>query len=189
MIGIYKIKNNVNNKIYIGRSIRIKKRWKEHIYLSTKKNTPHYNKILYKALRKYGLNNFSFTVLIECKKEDLLYYETYYYNVLNPEYNCLPPKEVYSNNLGTNLSMACKKAWLNKNQDMKNKAISNLNKYKGNRKIKRPIKAFNFKSKQYLSTFNSIWEAAQILMLHRSSISRVLKGEQKSTGEYYFEYV
>ena len=33
MIGIYKITNKVNNKIYIGQSINIEKRIKEHLYI------------------------------------------------------------------------------------------------------------------------------------------------------------
>ena len=31
MIGIYKIENKVNGKVYIGQSIDIEKRWKNHI--------------------------------------------------------------------------------------------------------------------------------------------------------------
>lgn len=30
MIGVYKITNNINGKVYIGQSININKRWKEH---------------------------------------------------------------------------------------------------------------------------------------------------------------
>ena len=30
MIGIYKITNNINNNCYIGQSIHIEERWKEH---------------------------------------------------------------------------------------------------------------------------------------------------------------
>ena len=36
MIGIYKIVNILNNKIYIGKSSDIEKRWKEHIRHSKK---------------------------------------------------------------------------------------------------------------------------------------------------------
>ena len=34
-IGIYKIENKINKKIYVGQSINIEKRWKEHKYLLT----------------------------------------------------------------------------------------------------------------------------------------------------------
>ena len=31
MIGIYKIQNKLNGKIYVGQSVDIERRWKEHI--------------------------------------------------------------------------------------------------------------------------------------------------------------
>lgn len=65
MIGIYIIKNNINNKVYIGQSVDIKTRWRQH--RCAKENYPLYN-----AFKKYGLNNFTFEVLLECSKEELL---------------------------------------------------------------------------------------------------------------------
>lgn len=66
MIGIYKIENKINGKVYIGQSIAIKTRWQQHKYeaKSNKSNAP-----LYLALRKYGIENFSFEVLEECSQE------------------------------------------------------------------------------------------------------------------------
>jgi group I intron endonuclease len=64
MIGIYKITNRKNGKIYIGQSINIKKRFQEH--KNCKENRP-----LYKAFKKYGINNFDFEVICECEKKDL----------------------------------------------------------------------------------------------------------------------
>ena len=52
--GIYKITNLVNEKVYIGQAQDIEKRWREH-KCSSKSN----NQILYRAIRKYGLENFS----------------------------------------------------------------------------------------------------------------------------------
>ena len=46
MIGIYKIENKVNGKVYIGQSIDIEKRWKEHI--SCLNNRTHHNDYLQK---------------------------------------------------------------------------------------------------------------------------------------------
>lgn len=57
-IGIYKIENLLNNKIYIGQSIHIEKRWQEHCKAST-------NSLIAKAIRKYGKENFSFQILEE----------------------------------------------------------------------------------------------------------------------------
>lgn len=66
MIGIYKIENRINGKIYIGQSIAIKTRWQQHKYEA---NTGESQAPFYLALRKYGIENFSFEVLEECPQE------------------------------------------------------------------------------------------------------------------------
>ena len=63
MFTVYKITNLKNNKSYIGSSIRVDKRWKQHIRTSKNPNSSQYNYPLYRAFRKYGINNFSFDVL------------------------------------------------------------------------------------------------------------------------------
>lgn len=64
MIGIYKIENIINHKIYIGQSIKIMKRWNEHINVEC-------NSLIHKAIKQYGYNNFTFTILELCSKEEL----------------------------------------------------------------------------------------------------------------------
>ena len=61
---IYKITNTINNKCYIGQTIKYaEERWKEH-KRSININHPNcINKTLYKAMRKYGIENFTFEVL------------------------------------------------------------------------------------------------------------------------------
>lgn len=71
MIGIYKITNLINNKIYIGQSINIEQRWKDHRSRAFQNNKTYLENHLYRAIRKYGLDNFSFEVIEECKKEEL----------------------------------------------------------------------------------------------------------------------
>lgn len=93
MIGIYKIENLINRKIYIGQSRNIKQRWKEHRYRPFNKNSKQYDCPFYRAIRKYGLENFSFVVLEETSIEDLDDKEKYwikYYGSNNPlfGYNC-----------------------------------------------------------------------------------------------------
>ena len=63
MYSVYKITNLINNKSYIGSSIRVEKRWQEHINCSQRINDKKYNYPLYQAFRKYGIENFSFEVL------------------------------------------------------------------------------------------------------------------------------
>ena len=82
MIGIYKITNKINNKSYIGQSVNISKRWYEHLNKRGNPNLP-----LYKDFDKYGSDNFTFTILEHCKKEELNEKEIYYikfYNSLIP---------------------------------------------------------------------------------------------------------
>jgi len=64
MIGIYKITNLINGKNYIGQSIDIFRRWKQEI-------NGRCNKELKEDFLKYGLENFTFDVLIECSREEL----------------------------------------------------------------------------------------------------------------------
>ena len=59
--GIYKITNLINNKCYIGKSSNIEERFKYHRqrYLEIRE----WDKMLYKAIRKYKIENFSFEII------------------------------------------------------------------------------------------------------------------------------
>lgn len=65
---------------YIGQTIREEKiRWKEHCKAAYNPNNELYNSILSKAIRKYGENNFTVTILENnIKPEDLDKKEIYY---------------------------------------------------------------------------------------------------------------
>lgn len=100
-IGIYKIINNINNKIYIGQSIHIEQRISEH-KSESKLDSPNrlaYNSIIHKAIRKYGWNNFSWEIIEECSIAQLDDRERYwiaYFNSLVPNgYNILIGGQAY----------------------------------------------------------------------------------------------
>jgi len=68
---IYKITNTINNKCYIGQTANNPKiRFKQH---RSMKNCG--NQAIYRAFRKYGIENFTFNVILECCTEDVNYYE------------------------------------------------------------------------------------------------------------------
>ena len=72
MIGIYKITNQINGKMYVGQSINIEQRWKKHCrVVSNDSNSPMKNYPLYQAMLKYGINNFSFEILEQCDISEL----------------------------------------------------------------------------------------------------------------------
>ena len=71
MIGIYRITNLINNKFYIGQSVDVEYRIKQHNYEAHDPKNLAYNSPLHKDMREFGWDNFSKEVLLECKAEDL----------------------------------------------------------------------------------------------------------------------
>lgn len=68
--GIYKITNLVSNQAYIGQSVDIASRFKQHIKCGLGIDAPASNK-LYKSMIEDGVWNFSFELLEECPKDKL----------------------------------------------------------------------------------------------------------------------
>lgn len=74
--GIYYIQNQVNKKYYVGQSIDIFYRWGEHTRELNKNE--HGNDHLQASWNKYGKENFKFSIIEECKKEELDSRERYW---------------------------------------------------------------------------------------------------------------
>ena len=74
--GIYRLTNMTNQKIYIGQAVDIAERFKQHIKCGLGIDTP--SNMLYKAMLKDGVENFTFEVLEECDRSQLNDRETYY---------------------------------------------------------------------------------------------------------------
>lgn len=91
---IYLIQNSVNGKKYIGKTTRedVRERWREHkkdANINTKSSLRHSHKPLYHAFRKYGIENFTFTIIEDeiISDEELAKKETQY--IIN--HNSLAP--------------------------------------------------------------------------------------------------
>lgn len=85
---IYKITNKINNKCYIGRTIRsLSERYKEHIKSAINNDQRH----LYQAMRKYGIDNFKIESIDNANNlKDLQDKEMYwvnFYDSYNKGYN------------------------------------------------------------------------------------------------------
>lgn len=69
---IYKITNNINGKGYVGQTIQpIENRWAQHIATSSQ-NKENKKYAIHYAIEKYGLENFSFSILEEVSDDSLL---------------------------------------------------------------------------------------------------------------------
>ena len=78
---IYKITNKVNGNFYIGKTSKTAdERFKRHFY-----NHKHGNTYLYRAMRKYGFDNFQIEIVE--KTNFLNEREIFWISELSPEYN------------------------------------------------------------------------------------------------------
>lgn len=89
MCGIYKITNQINGKIYVGKSVHIEQRFTEHKRDSQvpqeqwEVNYRHVKTPFHTAVRKYGIENFNLEILEECEEQQLNKREKYWIAKLN----------------------------------------------------------------------------------------------------------
>ncbi len=81
---IYKISNNVNDKIYIGSSVKFSIRCNQHKFHLLKNS--HFNKKLQNHVNKYGFDSLVFEI-IESDCKNLIDREQFYIDLLNPFFN------------------------------------------------------------------------------------------------------
>ena len=92
--GIYKIENLINHKVYIGQSVDIERRFRNHI---NNEASPH----LKRAFEKYGIENFSFEIIKETK--DLDYWEIFLIQI----YKATDKRYGYNSDFGGNARKVC----------------------------------------------------------------------------------
>lgn len=84
--GIYCIECKENNKKYIGKSIRIENRIKEHINALNRKSYKYENLYLINCWEKYGEESFVFYILEECDACILDEKEIFYIKEINTKF-------------------------------------------------------------------------------------------------------
>lgn len=80
---IYKITNKITSDIYVGYSYNYLKRW----YFHKRNARIGINTFLYKAIRKYGVENFYIEVIEDCDNSLNEQQEKYWIQKLSPRYN------------------------------------------------------------------------------------------------------
>lgn len=88
---IYKILNRKTGSVYIGKTNNFERRKREHLSVYTNTNSQDYNKLLYRKMREYGIENFEFIIVEECLEEEWQtrekYWITYYNSFRSRGYN------------------------------------------------------------------------------------------------------
>jgi len=82
--GIYCIENTVTGKKYIGKSTNIDSRWKDH--KNKFKNKKHSNPYFQNSYDKYGEENFKYSIIEICEKEELSEREIFYIKEFNTKH-------------------------------------------------------------------------------------------------------
>ena len=147
MIGIYKITNLKTNQSYIGQSLDIEKRFKEHIY--------HKDSYIDKAIHDEGISNFSFEILEECKAEELDFKEDYYIQKYNSNKNGYNLIRGGQHNIGES----------NPNAKLTEQDVYNIRESYNNHEYKLEVYE-KYKNKISFSYFSNVWEGSSWKNIH-----------------------
>lgn len=218
MVGIYKVTNMVNNKIYIGKSKDIQRRWREHHTEPFNTNCRAYDVIFYRAIRKYGIDNFKFEIIEECSEAELNEREKYWIKFYN---TCIKDDNGSGYNMtegGENTSQELKydieliqKLWLEGKTQQEILQITHyshnvLTRYldyleidvnerrrRGSLYKAKTIHQYNLNG-TYIQSFSSVSEAARALQqddikASTSNISYACNGKTQSAYGYLWSYI
>lgn len=203
---IYKISNNLNEKLYIGKTSKsIKKRFKEHCKDSSKFS----KRPLYADMVKYGFQNFKIELIEFCENEELAnereqfwiqYFQAYYngYNSTHGGYG----KRIYDYEL-------IYKEWLNDRNCSATAMRLGISPETVSLAVKKHNEIPYCKNNltvdmldlqgNYIRSFNSIREAAKFMISKKnkntsngggysSHISSVCRGNRKTCFGYKWRY-
>lgn len=171
MYQVYKITNLLNSMVYIGSSVDVERRWRQHKQASINENDHHYNYPLMKAFREFGINNFKFEIVETCID---------YKEMIKVEHdwiikeNCVEPKG-YNQTDNTESPMFDPEIA---------KKMSDTKREKYGKKV---CEIDN--NKQILTIWNSLAEAGEETGLDRYKISNVCNGTRLTTGNRYFRFL
>ena len=76
---IYCNKNKINGKLYIGQALNFKRRYLNFLNI----NHRYAGQVIENARKKYGVDNFEYSILTHCPVDELNYWESFYVERLN----------------------------------------------------------------------------------------------------------
>lgn len=208
MAYIYKITNDINDKIYVGKTeFSIEKRFKEHCkdaFKETKEKRP-----LYSAMRKYGIEHFHIELIEECNNpEEREVFWIGYYRGYEDGYNAtyggdgkrlydheqilqMLKEQPYPKQIGCCVDIIYNIAKQNNIKVINLGGINNVN-------AKKQIYQYDKKTNEYIQSFDSTASAAQWCFENqkcstlnsgvRSHIGDCANGKRKSAYGYIWSY-
>lgn len=171
MYQIYKITNQKNGMVYIGSSIEVERRWRQHKEASINEKDHHYNYPLMIAFREFGIANFTFEVI-----DTLPDYQT----MIKAEHdwivkeNCVVPNG-YNQTHQTDsplLDPTIAKKMSDTKRTKYGKRVCEID-----------------ENKNILEIWNSLAEAGEKTGLDRFKISDVCNGKRLTTGNRVFRFL
>lgn len=199
---IYVITNKINGKQYVGKTLRtIEERFKQHLRDSNKITLEQ--RPLYKAIKKYGKENFDISLLEECSFKELSIKETYWIGKLDTYVNGYNAtlggdgKTLYNYEELANL-------YLEKDTSIKKLAleigcdehtISNALKECGikpkttKEQLSKKVAQIDKKTNEILQIYPSCEAAEKACGKRGGHISQVCKGTRQSAHGYKWKYV
>ena len=171
MFQIYKISNNLNNKVYIGSSIDVERRWRQHKEASINEKDHHYNYPLMVAFREFGIANFTFEVVDTLPDYQAMIQAEHDWIIKE---NCVVPNG-YNQTDNTNSPMFdpnVAKKMSDTKRDKYGKRVSEIDS-NGN----------------IMDVWDSLAEAGEKTGLDRFKISDVCNGRRLTTGDRTFRFL
>lgn len=203
MAYIYLITNDINNKVYVGKTTEtISNRYSKHIYDA--KNSKD-NSAIHMAMRKYGIEHFIVQKIEECPIDVLSQKEIYwikYYDSYNNGYNLTPGGDgqplydydfIYENfQKGLTQKeiaelIGCEKHTITR--ALKNFNLTEYERQKGKYgNSKKSVVQINLNTNQIINQFPSITAAAQHEGCSVAMMSLVCSGKRKLLNKDYTYY-
>ena len=169
---IYCFTNKVNGKKYIGSTIQAPNiRYNQHIYNATHDNAHQYEYPLYQAIRKYGLDNFTFDVIYQAEhtEEEIRLIEADYIH----EFNTVSPNG-YNQTDNTKHPI---------------NAIESYKKMSETKREKAKCVAQCDEDNNILNIFRSIADCSELTGADEKKIGACCRGERKTTDGYRFYWL
>ena len=171
MYQIYKITNQKNGMVYIGSSIEVERRWRQHKEASINEKDHHYNYPLMIAFREFGIANFTFEIVDTLPTWEAMIEAEHNWIIKE---NCVNPNG-YNQTDKTDSPMfdpAIAKKMSNTKREKYGKRVCEID-----------------SSKNIINIWESLAEAGEKTGLDRFKISNVCNGTRLTTGNRVFRFL